>query len=93
MTFKLNPQLRLITAPVIIVIDGEERSYLDGESLTVLEFDQRYVIDSIGAQGNTVVVTLKINDRVNDISWIGEEAVSFAQRIIGRKNKSITFSD
>lgn len=89
--FKLNPQLRLITAPVILVIDGEERIYPDGESLTALEFDQRYVIDSIRAQGNAVVVTLKINDRVNEISWIGEEAVSFMYEIIWRKNKSITF--
>ena len=77
MTFKLNPQLRLIKAPVILVVDGEEQKYLNGESLTALEFDQRYVVDSISARDNTVVVALKINDRVNDITWIGEEAVSF----------------
>lgn len=39
MVFKINPQLRLITVPVILVIDGEERSYMDGESLTALVFD------------------------------------------------------
>ena len=77
MTFKLNPQLRVITAPVVLVIDGKERSYPDGESLTALEFDTRYLIDSITARDSTVVVTLKINNRVNDISWVGEEAVSF----------------
>ena len=78
MTFKLNPQLRLILAPVVLVIDGKEQSYPNGESLTVLEFDRQYVIDSISAQDNTVVVTVKINDHVNDITWIGEEAVSFS---------------
>ncbi len=77
MTFKLNPKLRLITAPVLLVIDGKEQKYPDGESLTSLEFDQRYVIDSISARDGTVVVMLKINDRVNDITWIGEEALSF----------------
>lgn len=77
MTFKLNPQLRLIVAPVVLVVDGEEQIYPDGESLVALEFDRRYVIDSISARDNDVVVTLMINDHVNDITWIGEEAVSF----------------
>lgn len=77
MTFKLNPELRLIKAAVILVVDGEEHSYPDGDSLTELVFDKRYVIDSISARDNAVVVTLKENDRVNDITWIGEEAVSF----------------
>ena len=77
MTFKLNPQLRLIKAQVILVIDGIEQSYPDGESLTALEFDQRYVIDSISARDSIVVVTLKVNDLVNDITWYEEEVVSF----------------
>ncbi len=77
MTFKLNPQMRLIKAPVILVVDGEERCYPDGEALAKMEFDKQYVIDSISARDGTVVVTLKINNRVNDITWIGEEAVSF----------------
>lgn len=77
MTYKLNPQLRLITSPVILLFDGEEKNYPDGESLTTLEFAKRYVIDSISARDETVIVTLRINDRVNDITWIGEEAVSF----------------
>lgn len=77
MMFKLNPQLRLIAAPVVLVVGGEEQKYSNGESLTVLEFEQRYVVDSISARDGTVVVKLKINDRVNDITWIAEEAVSF----------------
>ena len=77
MTFKLNPRLRLIKAPVILVVNGEERRYPDGESLTNLEFDKLYVVDSIDVRDGSLVVTLKFNDRVNNITWIGEEAVSF----------------
>ncbi len=47
--------------------------------MTTLEFDKRYMIDSIKVGDGTVVVTLKINDRINDIIWIGEEAVSFME--------------
>ena len=67
----------LIKSPVILVVDGEEQRYSNGECLTALDFDKWYLVDSISARENDVVVTMKINDRVNEITWIGEEAVSF----------------
>ena len=77
MTYKLSPQLRLIKAPVILVIEGMERQYNSGEELTTLIFDNNYIIGSISARDNKVVVTLKENDRQFNINWIGEEEVSF----------------
>lgn len=75
MTFKLNPELRLIKAPVILEINGKEQEYTDGESLTTLAFDRHYIIKSIGAREGAVVVSLKENDRVIAINWNEEEAV------------------
>lgn len=77
MTYKLNPQLRLIKAPVIIVVEGQEKNYSCGEELTRLEFEKYYVVNSISARGNKVVITLKENDRTFNINWVGEEEVSF----------------
>ena len=77
MTNKLNPQLRLIKAPVILVIEGMERQYNSGEELTGLEFQKYYLIDSISARDGSVVGTLKENDRQFNINWVGEEEVSF----------------
>lgn len=77
MTYKLNPQLRLIKAPVILVVEGVERMYSSGEELTRLEFEKYYVVNSISARGNKVVIMLKENDRIFNINWIGEEEVSF----------------
>ena len=77
MTYKLNPQLWLITASVILVVEGMERQYSSGEELTGLEFEKYYVIDSITARENKVVITLKENDRTFNINWSGEEEVSF----------------
>ena len=77
MTYKLNPQLRLINAPVILMIEGYERQYSSGEELTTLEFDKNYIIESVSARDGSVVVTLKENDRPFNMNWIGEEAVSF----------------
>ena len=77
MTYKLNPQLRLIKAPVILVVEGVERMYSSGEELTRLEFEKYYVVNSISARGTKAVITLKENDRTFNINWVGEEEVSF----------------
>ena len=77
MTYKLNPQLRMIKAPVILVIEGMERQYNSSEELTRPEFQKYYLIDSISARDESVVVTLKENDRQLNINWVGEEEVSF----------------
>ena len=77
MTYKLNSDLILIKSPIILVIDGEERSYPSGESLVKLEFNKRYVVESIRARDSYVVVTLEENNTINAVNWIGEEAVSF----------------
>ena len=77
MTYKLNPQLRLIKAPVVLVIDGQESCYGSGEELTPLTFEKNYIIESISARDDKVVVTLIENNRQFDINWIGEEEVSF----------------
>ena len=77
MAYKLNPQLRLIKAPVILVVEGEERQYSSGEELTRFTFDKNYIIDSISARDGEVVVTLKENKRNFKIKWVGEEEDSF----------------
>lgn len=78
MTYKLSSQLSLIKAPVILVAEGEEKSYTNGEELMSLSFEKYYIIDSIMAKENKVVVTLKENDRLFNVNWTGEEEVSFA---------------
>lgn len=77
MTYKLNPELSLIKAPVILVIDGKEKKYENGEKLISLTFEKNYLVESITVKDECAVIMLKENDRVNTTSWIGEEAVSF----------------
>lgn len=77
MNYKLNPKLAKIVVPVILVIDGEEQSYENGVALLHLNFKQIYLIEKISARDNAVIVFLKVNDAINDINWVGEEAVSF----------------
>ena len=77
MTYKIDPNVKLIVSPVITVIDGKETLYENGTALSEINFDKYYVITRITARDNTVVLELEENKRINDITWIGEEAVSF----------------
>ncbi len=79
MTYKLNPELKKICAPIIVrFVDGSaDMTFPDGEALTVAKFSKNYLIDSLTAEKNTIVLTLRENDRVSVVNWIGEEAVSY----------------
>ena len=77
MKYKLNPELRQIKSNVILVIEGQEHEYSCGEKLMELTFDKWYLVDSITARENRIVVSLRENDQILNMNWIGEEAVSF----------------
>lgn len=77
MSYKLNPELAKIEAPVVLVVEGTEHFYESGTVLMNLTFDRNYFVDKISARDNAVVIFLKKNDKINDMNWVGEEAVSF----------------
>lgn len=79
MTYKLNPEVKKITSPIIIKFDGSEEvlSYEDGAALAEADFEKNYLIDSVSAKDSSIEITLRENDKVNVVNWVGEEAVSF----------------
>ena len=77
MTYKLNPSLAKIVSLVVLVMDGNETQYPNGAALAECEFEKNYLVESISARDSAVVVALKENTTVNQINWVGEEAVSF----------------
>ena len=79
MTYKLNPEIRKITSPVILTFhDGaDEQRFPSGEALADAVFHKNYRIEAISARNDHVVLTVKENSAVNTMNWIGEEAVSF----------------
>ena len=77
MSYKLNPELSLIKSRVVLAYNGQEQEYSCGEDLIELSFDKRCLVDSITARENIVVVTLKENDLIFNMNWVGEETVTF----------------
>ena len=79
MTYKLNPELKKINAPIILrFADGTETmSFPDGEALAAAEFGKSYLIDSLFVENDAVILVISENDTVNLVNWVGEEPVSF----------------
>ena len=77
MTYKLNPEVSKIQSPVILRIEGGELStdetYANGAELANATFEKNYVMRSLAAQGDVIVLTVSENPLTNNTNWIGEE--------------------
>lgn len=77
MTYKLEPGLRKIQSPVVLVFpDGETRAFENGAAVTEAVFDKYYHTEEIRALDGVIEVKL-IERSAPDMNWCGEESVSF----------------
>ena len=77
MTYKLNPEIRKIESPVVLVKpDGQKLKYTSGDLAAEAVFDKQYVVKALRAVDNTIEIELDI-PVVTGMNWKGEEAISF----------------
>lgn len=73
MTYKLNPELRLITSPVILLFpSGEQKQYENGVKVTEAVFDLNYRIVEVQAAESIIKITLG-EKTVPEVNSIGDE--------------------
>ncbi len=77
MKYRIDQMVAKIAAPVLVLHDGKEQRFDNGTQAAAAEYDKNYLIDTIYVKDGVIVVTLKENDRINDINWCGEKEVSF----------------
>ena len=79
MTYKLNPEVKKIQSPVVVKFSNRaaEMTFASGAALADAVFDRNYLIESLVAEGDSIVLTVRENDTINAVNWAGEEAVSF----------------
>ena len=79
MTYKLNPEVKKIASPIKIKFVGSDDvlSFANGVALAEADFEKNYLIESVSAKDDSIEITLRENDMVNVVNWVGEEAVSF----------------
>lgn len=77
MTYRLSPEVRKITSPVILLFsDGREgERYENGAALANAVFCKNYLIESLSVRNGSVVLAVRENDQVNAMDWDGMEAV------------------
>lgn len=76
MTYYLNPELNKILSPVIVKISSIELKFGNGQELCEHKFDKHYVVKSVWAENDIIIIEL-IENNGTDLSWIGEEPVSY----------------
>ncbi len=77
MTYKINQSVGIISSPIDVLLERQCLHFENGKELANTEFDKNYLISCITAKADCIVIILEENRIVNNISWVGEEAVSF----------------
>ncbi len=75
--YKLNPEYAKIISPIIVCVDGVEKCFENGGELAEYRFEKNYIVHSIKAVENSIVLTLSENNQSMSSNWISEEAISF----------------
>lgn len=77
MTYKLSPELRYISSPIVLIMpSGVRRDYSCGTAVCEDVFDERYKIMEVRAVGDEIVIELGIQE-IFGTNWTGEEQTFF----------------
>ena len=76
MTYRINPDVKLIKAPIVVYAEDRRLLFDNGETFAEEIFDKNFFISKIEIEQDCIAVYLEENKRINEITWIGEEAVS-----------------
>ena len=75
--YKLETFIKKITSPVVIEYNGEVLEFPNGTAAYEQEFAKYMVVDEVKMLDNKICIVLKENDRINDVTWFGEEQANF----------------
>ena len=75
--YKLETFIKKITSPVVIEHNGEVLEFPNGTAAYEQEFAKYMVVDEVKILDNKICIVLKENDRINDVTWFGEEQANF----------------
>ncbi len=79
MTYKLNPIVSQFLSSIILRFDDSDipgRYFENGAQLAEESFDKNYLLESVSAQNNQIILTVKENGLINSTGWVGKDNVS-----------------
>lgn len=81
MNYELKKVLGLINGAVVLSVDGDRKEFASGQEAAD-QLSEKYVINSIAAEGSAVVVVLDKDTTVpNDMNadWVKEHVAAFGK--------------
>ena len=77
MTYKLNPEIRKILSPFVLIFpDGMKQQYASGKAAADAVFDHKYVISALLAKNDDIELKL-VEQEAPIMNWSGESTASF----------------
>lgn len=77
MTYKLNPEIRKIISPIVMIFpDGTKQQYESGKAAAYTVFDHKYTISTLCAVNDIIELKL-VEQEAPIMNWSGESATSF----------------
>ena len=78
MKYKIMRDFRLVTCPIIVKVESNELNFPNGITLMQHEFDNRYLVQEITAEGGKIIVRLSEDKSPVSVSnYAMDENVSF----------------
>ena len=77
LTYKLESFIKKITAPVVIDYNGVVMEFPNGAAAYEQDYSKYLLVDEVKVTEVKVCLVLKENDRINDVTWCGEEQATF----------------
>jgi len=76
-TYKLNPEIRKILSPILLIFpDGTKQQYESGKAAVDAVFDHKYLISTLRAINDAIELKL-VEQEAPIMNWSGESATSF----------------
>lgn len=75
--YKLETFIKKITSPVVLEYNGEVQEFPNGAAAYEQDFAKYMIVDEVKIVGDKICIVLKENDRINDVTWFGEEQANF----------------
>ncbi|MBR1765166.1 MAG: hypothetical protein IJ746_07200 [Ruminococcus sp.] len=75
--YKLETFINKITSPVVLEYNGEVQKFPNGAAAYEQDFAKYMIVDEVKIVGDKICIVLKENDRINDVTWFGEEQANF----------------
>ena len=77
-TYYLDAEVKKIQSPIVLCINNEETVFSNGQALSQQSFEKRYVVQSVTAKGDRIVIVLNDGIEIPDPEGVNHADMGIA---------------